>query len=64
MSLLRTIIKFESAESDPVLAAKLYKKPKDKDDDVYKGGGGSGYGSGSSLALRTALLAAATGGGS
>lgn len=63
MSLLKTILKFESAESDPVLAAKLYKKPKDKDD-VYKGGGGSGYGSSSSLALRTALLAAATGGGS
>jgi hypothetical protein len=62
LSLLKTILKFESAESDPALAAKLYKKPKDKDDDVYKGGGGSGYGSSSSLALRTALLAG-TGGG-
>jgi len=62
MSLLRTILKFESAPSDPELVKKLYKKSKNKDDGVYKGGGGSGYGSGSSLAIRTALLAAAGGG--
>lgn len=59
MKLLKMILKFEAAPSDPELAAKLYKKSKD-DDDIYKGGGGSGGSSG--LALRTALFAAGSGG--
>lgn len=59
MNLLKTILKFEAAPSDPELEKAIYKK-KPKDDDIYKGGGGSGGSSG--LALRTALLAAGIGG--